>query len=232
MSLTRLPRVSQKSTGWFSLLQLFSYPGRHARAYACRRGECRRMQLQLCDPPAGAPTAVLDRLLLELSVDLKTTTVRVPRVRIHSRPLYVSHAVSHAAPRAWRQRHGDHPSGAIWHVPGPRPRSDPNIQQRCKLRRHHVRHTPIRVRVIRIFKTQRLQSDLTAGEFRPAHVSRCCRLQCPMTSSWFSGFYDACLKDRPGMLELVNFTQYYVSGPSDFVCPLFVSFRIVCSSSA
>ena len=45
-----------------------------------------------------------------------------------------------------------------------------------------------------------------------------------MTSSWFSGFYDACLKDRPGMLELVNFTQYYVSGAT--LCVLF-SFRFV-----
>eukprot|EP01051_Picozoa_sp_SAG22_P004368 SAG22_NODE_231_length_14551_cov_22.298090_18_plen_357_part_00 len=36
--------------------------------------------------------------------------------------------------------------------------------------------------------------------------------QCPMTSTWFSTFYDACLKDKPHMLGAVNFTQFYVGG--------------------
>ena len=36
--------------------------------------------------------------------------------------------------------------------------------------------------------------------------------QCPMTTTWFSAFYDACLKHRPAMLALVNFTQFYVGG--------------------
>jgi hypothetical protein len=33
-----------------------------------------------------------------------------------------------------------------------------------------------------------------------------------MTSTWFSAFYDGCLKGKPNMLALVNFTQYYVGG--------------------
>jgi hypothetical protein len=36
--------------------------------------------------------------------------------------------------------------------------------------------------------------------------------QCPMTSSWFTAFYDGCLKSRPAMQKLVRFSQHYVGG--------------------
>ena len=43
------------------------------------------------------------------------------------------------------------------------------------------------------------------------HVEQFGECQCPMTSSWFNAFYDACLKGNPAMLKLVNFTQYVAS---------------------
>ena len=46
----------------------------------------------------------------------------------------------------------------------------------------------------------------------PVHVEQYGMCQCPMTSSWFSTFYDSCLKGNPAMLKLVNFTQYYIGG--------------------
>ena len=48
------------------------------------------------------------------------------------------------------------------------------------------------------------------GHYCSAFVARRC--QCPMTSTWFTDFYDSCLKGRPHMLDIVDFTQYYVGG--------------------
>ena len=47
---------------------------------------------------------------------------------------------------------------------------------------------------------------------QPVPVEQFGMCQCPMTSSWFSAFFDSCLKSRPEMQKLVNFTQQYVGG--------------------
>jgi hypothetical protein len=46
----------------------------------------------------------------------------------------------------------------------------------------------------------------------PVQVQQFGMCQCPMTSTWFTAFYDGCLKGRPNMLQIVNFTQFYVGG--------------------
>ena len=46
----------------------------------------------------------------------------------------------------------------------------------------------------------------------PVQVQQFGMCQCPMTSTWFSAFFDGCLKGKPSMMELVNFTQFYVGG--------------------
>jgi hypothetical protein len=47
---------------------------------------------------------------------------------------------------------------------------------------------------------------------KPVQVQQFGMSQCPLTSSWFSAFYDGCLRGKPGMLALVNFSQSFVGG--------------------